>query len=113
MLPQSAVAGLQAQRELALHYHQQDLADGVGSVELSHAFARKAPGAEFDFRRKSVFPAAGISQDPRSGVRRRHHLHESSVGKAIRAATLSADITKRVTAHTFRHSFATHLIEAG
>jgi len=62
---------------------------------------------------KYVFPAIGISTDPRSGARRRHHLHESSVSKAIRGAARRCDITKRLTAHTFRHSFATQLIEAG
>jgi len=65
------------------------------------------------FRWKYVFPARGISRDPRSGVHRRHHLHESSASKAILAATKRSDITKRVTAHTFRHSFATRLIESG
>ena len=60
-----------------------------------------------------MFPATQISRDPRSGVRRRHHLHEGSVGRAISAAAKRSDLLKRVTAHTFRHSFATHLIEAG
>ncbi|MBW3539286.1 MAG: tyrosine-type recombinase/integrase [Planctomycetes bacterium] len=64
-------------------------------------------------RRKYVFPASGVSTDPRSGVRRRHHLHESAVSRAIRAAARKSDIRKRVTAHTFRHSSATHLIEGG
>ena len=60
-----------------------------------------------------MFPASGISTDPRSGVRRRHHLHESAVSRAIRGATQRSAVAKRVTAHTFRHSFATHLIESG
>jgi len=113
MLPQAAVPSLQQQITLSRRYHDEDLARGVGSVELPHAFERKCPQAAFQFRWKYVFPATGISRDPRSGVRRRHHLHESSVSKAIRGAARRSDIAKRVTAHTFRHSFATHLIESG
>ena len=113
MLASTVEDGLQRQIEISRAFHEADLQRGFGGVELPHAFQRKSPGAAFEFRWKYVFPAGGISSDPRSGVRRRHHLHESSVSKAIRAAARRCDITKRVTAHTFRHSFATHLIEAG
>jgi integron integrase len=113
MCPKAAASGLRRQVEISRHYHENDLAAGFGSVELPHAFERKSPQAAFDFRWKYVFPAAGLSVDPRSRIRRRHHLHESTISKAISAAARRAHITKRVTAHTFRHSFATHLIEAG
>ena len=85
----------------------------AGPTGLPYALERKFAGAASEFRWQYVFPATTIGTDPRSGVRRRHHLHESAVGRAISAAVRRTDITKRVTAHTFRHSFATHLIEAG
>ncbi len=113
MLPQVAVDGLRHQIAVSRRYHEGDLARGVGSVELPHAFHRKCPQAAFEFHWKYVFPASGVNRDPRSDVQRRHHLHESSVSKAIHVATKRSDITKRVTARTFRRSVATHLIEAG
>src|SRR5690349_19618706 len=75
--------------------------------------ARKYPRAEYEWGWQYVFPAHHLSKDPRSGVVRRHHLYESSVQKAIRRAAKDAGITKPVGPHTFRHSFATHLLQAG
>ena len=104
---------LRTQIETVRRLHERDLARGFGTVELPHALERKLPSAAREFRWQYVFPATTVGTDPRSGVRRRHHLHESAVSRAVSAAVRRTDITKRVTAHTFRHSFATHLIEAG
>jgi integron integrase len=113
MLPEAAVESLRLQIERVRRLHQRDLARGFGTVELPWALERKLPGAAREFGWQYLFPATSMGTDPRSGVRRRHHLHESAVSRAISAAVRRTHITKRVTAHTFRHSFATHLIEAG
>jgi integrase len=91
--------------------HQQDLAQGYGSVYLPNALARKYPHAGKEWGWQYVFPAGRLSQDPRSGVTRRHHMHESSLQKAIKAAARLAGIVKSVGPHTLRHCFATHLLE--
>jgi len=93
--------------------HEKDVADGFGRVHLPHALDRKYPGAAGDWRWQYVFPAGSRGTDPRTGETRRHHLHESVVRKAIYRATRETDVAKRVGCHTFRHSFATHLLLAG
>jgi integron integrase len=93
--------------------HLADLEQGFGSVYMPDAIARKYPGAEREWGWQYVFPAERRSVDPRARVERRHHLHESVVQRALRQATHELGLSRRVGCHTFRHSFATHLLEEG
>jgi integron integrase len=93
--------------------YQRDLARGLGEVALPDALDRKLPAASREWVWQYVFPSATVSTDPRGGARRRHHAHEGTVIRAVREAVRRSGITKRATSHSFRHSFATHLIEDG
>jgi len=113
LLPVAVRAPLGRQLALVRALHERDVAAGAGSVELPDAVARKYPAAGREWRWQWVFPAGRMYRDPRSGERRRHHLHETVVQRAFRLAVQASGIAKPATCHSLRHSFATHLLAAG
>jgi len=113
MLPRSLVEPLRREVERVRVLHAQDRVTGADGVWLPHALARKYPRARFELGWCWLFPAAKLSRDPRGGAVRRHHLDDAVFARALKTAWVRAGIVKPVSAHTLRHSFATHLIEAG
>jgi len=113
VLPQAAVQGLKRHLKSVRLAHENALEDGFGTVELPCGLARKYPGATSEWGWQYLFPAPKPSTDPRTGAFRRHHRHPSGVRRAVKDASRQAGLTKHVTPHTFRHSFATHLLEDG
>ena len=111
MLPARLVALLAAQVERVRGQHVRDLDEGTGSVELPLALERKYPRAPYEIGWQWVFPATRFYTDSATGRRRRHHLHESVLQRAMRDAARVARILKSASCHTLRHSFATHLLE--
>ena len=113
MLPSSLITPLHTHLTKVRALHNEDLRAGYGTVYLPYALERKYPNAAREWGWQYIFPSVKLSLDPRSGVRRRHHLDEKGIQRAIRQAARATGMVKPASPHTLRHSFATQLLESG
>lgn len=112
-LPQKLKSKLLEQVEFVKQLHEQDLEAGFGEVYIPYALEKKYPKSKFETKWQFLFPMTKVSKDPRSETIRRHHVHPKTLGRNIKVASQKANLNKRVTSHIFRHSYATHLLQAG
>lgn len=113
VMPTKLIEPLQKQLGTARKIHEQDLRRGLGRVEMPFALSRKYPNAESEWAWQYVFPSKSLSENPRTGLKGRHHVSPASVQKSFREILRKSRIAKNASPHTLRHSFATHLLQNG